>query len=317
MDNFLVKRILMIIPFIFYIVLGIFLVLYLQRIDYSIFKNTSFDMLYLLIATFFGIVVRYWGAYIWIILLGKLSNKKPTNIADLFFIYAKSWIARYIPGSVAWIASKVYFASKLGISKNKLAVSSLLEAGLQVTVVMGSALALLLLDSRFQSIDITQRLAISGALLLCIVALVPYVFNMLVSLVYRIVKRKSFPKEHYVTGGLVIRGSLLYLAWSLLGGLSLFFIAKTFYPALGYSDLFFVMGVSNLAGALSMLAFFAPSGLGVREGIQLALLSLIIPTEIALVITIATRLWSVLVDFIFFGLAKIIQRIVSKRSSIS
>lgn len=38
-----------------------------------------------------------------------------------------------------------------------------------------------------------------------------------------------------------------------------------------------------------------------REAIQVALLALIMPTEIALVIAIVTRLWGVAVDLLFFA----------------
>lgn len=55
-----------------------------------------------------------------------------------------------------------------------------------------------------------------------------------------------------------------------------------------------------------MLAIFAPSGIGVREGIQLVLFSLIMPKELALAVTIITRLWSVGMDFVFFGLSRLI-----------
>ncbi len=66
------------------------------------------------------------------------------------------------------------------------------------------------------------------------------------------------------------------------------------------------MGAASLAGAASMLAIFAPSGIGVREGIQLVLFSLIMPKELALAVTIITRLWSVGMDFVFFGLSRLI-----------
>lgn len=303
MNNSLVKYTLKLAPIIFYSLLTFFLILYLTRIDYSKFSDISIHWFYLLIATLFGIGVRFWGAYVWIVLLNQISGKKINHITELVYVYAKSWLARYIPGTAAWIISKVYFASKYGISKNKLAVSSLLESGLQVTVVMASALALLLFDNRFNLINNEQRLLMLIALACCIIALIPTVFNKIVSIIYKIYKKKSFSRDHYINYRLVMRGTALYLIWSLLGGISLFFIAKAIYPELGYDNMLFVMGVGNLAGALSMLAFFAPSGLGVREGIQLLLLSLIIPTEIALVITVATRLWGTIIDFVFYGIA--------------
>lgn len=307
------KKALKILPITFYTVLIFFLVVYLTKIDYDKFANISIAWLYVGIASIFGVAVRYWGAYVWLILLNQMSSSRIEQKTELMYVYAQSWLARYIPGTAAWIVSKVYFASKYGISKNKLAVSSLLEAGLQVTVVMASALVLLLADSRFSLISTEQRLLMFTALLGCIVALIPAVFNKIVSIVYKLVKKKAFKKEYYINSKLVIRGTLLYLIWSFLGGISLFFIAKAVYPELGYDNLLFVMGVGNLAGALSMLAFFAPSGLGVREGIQLLLLSLIMPTEFALIITIFTRIWSIAIDFIFFTFTAATKRFFLKQ----
>jgi len=120
------------------------------------------------------------------------------------------------------------------------------------------------------------------------------------------VRRKTLDPEHLATFQTVLWGTSLYLANAIVNGLSLFFIAKGVDPSLAYSNILFAMGAASLAGAASMLAIFAPSGLGVREGIQLVLFSLIMPKELALAVTIITRLWSVGIDFVFFGLSKLI-----------
>ena len=134
--------------------------------------------------------------------------------------------------------------------------------------------------------------------------LIPRVFNKALSIVYKFAKKKVFSSEHHVTGKILFRGVELYTAGTVLSSLSLFFIAKAVYPDLGYDQILFVMGVGTLSGAISMLAVFAPGGIGVREGIQLVLLSLIMPTEIALIITVVTRLWSVAVDLLFFAISR-------------
>lgn len=309
MNKPFVKILIRAVPYIFYAVLAVFLVIYLQSIDYSKFADITVDWFYVAIASVLGIVVRYWGGYVWYVILNQLSKARIKQFTELMYVYAQAWMARYIPGTAAWIVSRVYFASKYGISKNKLAVSSLLESGLQVTVVMASALVMLMIDDRFILVGSDQKVLMFIALIACIIALIPRVFNFIVSKVYKVIKRKSFDTEHYIDGRTVLNGSWLYLIWSLIGGLSLFFISKAVYPELGYDTLLFVMGVSNLAGALSMLAIFAPSGLGVREGIQIALLSIIMPTEYALVIAIVMRLWSILLDFIFFGMAWLHKRL--------
>jgi uncharacterized membrane protein YbhN (UPF0104 family) len=291
------------IPAVFYTLLAIFLVVYLQNIDFSQLQNVTFSWHYIAIATVVALAFRYWGAFIWFVLLKGLGakNLKP-NLMVLIYVYAKSWLGRYIPGTAPWILGKIYFASKQGISKNKLAVSSLLEGGLQIVVLMAISLIFLLLDGRLNVIGIEYKILLASAIAVCFIALIPKVFNSIIAFTYKLIKKKTFDKDHYVTGKLILRGSLLYVGGALLSGLSLFFIAKAVYPELAYENIFYVMGAANIAAAVSMLAFFAPSGLGVREGIQLLLFSIIMPTEIALVIIVITRLWSIVVDILFFGL---------------
>jgi hypothetical protein len=295
------------IPILFYGLLLVFLVLYLRSIDFSKFKDAQFVWGYVALASVVGIATRYWQILIWFVLLAGLGAKNLRhNTSQLIYVYAKSWLGRYIPGTAPWLLGKIYFASKLGVSRNKLAVSSLLEGGLQVAVTMAVAIAMLMFDSRLDVIDDKLKLLMVLALVGCVVAVLPPVFNRIVSLAYRLIRHERLHNEHLADIKTVAQGALLYGAGAIAGGLSLFFVAKAVDPGLSYHNIWFVMGAGNLAGAASMIAVFAPSGLGVREGIQLALLSVIMPTELALLVTIITRLWGVVMDFVFFGLSRLL-----------
>lgn len=295
-------------PLTFYLLLVVFLVVYLRSIDYSRLSEAEFHWGYFAIASLLALGFRYWGAYIWTVLLRSLGASQVRMNRTLIYVYAKSWLGRYIPGTAPWILGKIYFAAKQGISKNKLAVSSLLEGALQIIVQMMFALALLAFDPRLDIITGQMKLLIVAAVIGLGLFMVPTVFNWSIARVYKIIKKKAFDRDHYATSKTIGKGFGLYIIGAVISSLSLFFIAKTVYPELGYEQIFFIMGVGTLAGAASMLAVFAPSGIGVREGIQLVLLSLIMPTEIALVITIVTRLWSVVIDLMFFVLAKIFNK---------
>jgi hypothetical protein len=293
------------VPIVFYSLLVIFLVIYLKSIDFSKFKYAHFDWGYVALASIVGLGTRYWQIFIWFVLLAGLGAKNLRyNTSQLIYVYAKSWLGRYIPGTAPWLLGKIYFASKLGVSRHKLAVSSLLEGGLQVTVTMAVAIAMLMFDSRLDVIDDKLKLLMVVALISCVVAVLPPVFNRIVSLAYRLIRHERLHYEHLASTRTVAQGAFLYSVGAIAGGLSLFFIAKAVDPSLSYHNIWFVMGAGNLAGAASMIAVFAPSGLGVREGIQLALLSVIMPTELALLVTVITRLWGVLMDFVFFGLSR-------------
>lgn len=296
---------------VFYAALLLFLFFYVQSLDWSALSGVTVSWAAVIVATVLGIIARYWGAIIWCVLLVGLGAKNiKSQLPELFAVYAKSWLGRYIPGTAPWILGKIFFASRLGVSKNKLAVSSLLEGGLQIIVTLVIAVAILLFDERVDTVISSElKLFMVAALIAGVISVLPPVFNRFFALAYKTVKKKVFPVEHQATSRTIVKGSLLYVIGSFIGGLSFFFIAKAFYEPLTFGDILFVIGASNLASAASMLAVFAPSGIGVREGIQVVLLSLIMPVEIALLIAVATRVWSVGVDLLFFGLASTVKRL--------
>ena len=292
----------------FYALLVLFLLIYLTQIDYNALAGLKPQWSALAIATVLALAFRYWGAHIWTTLLRSLGARDVRLDAELLYVYAKSWLGRYIPGTAPWILGKIYFASQRGIPKSKLAISSLLEAALQIIVQFLFALALLAFDPRLDVLSTGMRTTLAIAAVGCLVALVPSVFNALVSLVYRLARRGTLPREHRASWSTVLKGFGLYSVGAVIGGLSLFFIARTVDGDLPYEQLLFVMGVSTLAGAVSMLAVFAPGGIGVREGIQVALLSIVMPTEVAILVAVATRLHGVLMDLTFYGSARLLLR---------
>jgi uncharacterized membrane protein YbhN (UPF0104 family) len=295
-----------IVPPIFYVLLVVFLVVYLKSVDFSKLAHLDLNWWYLGLASVLALITRYMGTFTWFVILKSLGAKELRLQKQLIYIYAKAWMGRYIPGTAPWILGKIYFASQHGISKQKLGVSSLLEAGLQIVTMLVFALALLVFDKRLDVLGDGFKLLMIGVAIAGIVILIPTVFNKLISIAYKLLRRKELPAEHLATTQTVVQGASLYLANAVVNGLSLFFIAKGVDPGLSYSNIAFAMGAASLAGAASMLAIFAPSGLGVREGIQLVLFSLLMPKELALAVTIITRLWSVGIDFVFFGLSKLI-----------
>jgi hypothetical protein len=86
-------------------------------------------------------------------------------------------------------------------------------------------------------------------------------------------------------------------AW-ILGGIVLFIIANSFIP-LPLHQIGYVIGSWSLVGILSYLLFFSPSNLGVTEvGLSL-LLANIMPSPIAVVLAITTRIAIILYEIIW------------------
>jgi uncharacterized membrane protein YbhN (UPF0104 family) len=295
------------VPPLFYALLVLFLALYLRGIDWSKLHGLQLGWGFIVIATVIGIFDRFWQVLVWIVLLHRLGAR---NLAphwrQLTYVYAKSWMGRYIPGTAPWILGKIYFASRHGIPRAKLAVSSLLEGALEIVVLLALSFTMLLFDSRFSVINTATRWFMGAAIAACVIAMAPPVFNRLVSIGYRLMRHKSLEREHLVTSKAILSGAGLYVLGSLMSGIAFFFVAKSVYHPLAYHDLPFLIGASNLAGALGMLAIFAPSGIGVREGVLLVLLGTLMPKSVAVVVVVVSRLWGVAADFAYFGLARMI-----------
>lgn len=301
------------IPAIFYALVVIFAALYLSKIDWAGLANIEIDWVWLTVATLVSIAARLWFAQIWLFLLKRLGANLTGNHANLYVVYSKAWLGRYIPGGAAWILGKIYFANKLGVSKTKLAISSFLEGALQIIVVLVSAAALLAFDPRVSQFGPLWVWGLTAISIVGLLAVYPPIFNRMVQFGYGKVRKKRLDAADLPNNKTIALGILAFAGSAMISGLSFFFIAKTLAPSLSFNEMFFVIGTSNLASALSMLAVFAPAGLGVREAVQLATLLLIVDPVTAVAITVFMRLWSIVMDLVFYLGAILVQKLLKEK----
>lgn len=290
----------------FYVLVFFFLALYIQNLDWDVLLSVRVSWQWIVVATILGVGTRFWFARIWIYFLSKSGAKfSKGQKLELYEVYAKSWLGRYIPGSVTWVIGKVYFASKLGISKARLAISSFIEAILQIVTIMLTASLLLVLDPRSYELAGNWIWLVLGFAILGLFAIMPPVLKRYASAAYQLLRKTKLDQGLIPTNQTLGTGVLFFVVSSMLSGLSLYFVTLAIAPDLEISNLLFVLAASNLASAISMVAIFAPAGLGVREGIQIAALLFVVSPEQALAATILMRLLSILWDGLFLGIAKL------------
>lgn len=293
-------------PAAFYTATLIFLVVYFRSIGTPQLEAINYSYPLLLLSTAVALVFRFWGSAVWLLILRSLGVKKFPGVTVLIYAYAKSWLGRYIPGTVVWIFGKVYFAAKLGVPQTTLAVSSVIEGAMQVAVLMIMSSLSLLVAGEFGLIGSEMRMVILGIIITILFAISPPVFNRLILVFVKFFKKgidTSKAKLDYPT---FFRAFVLYGVGFFLSGFSYFLFAASISDIFTWNHFWFLLGAFNLAGALGIAAVFVPSGLFVREGVQVLLLSAVVSMEVALVISIAARLWSFLVDIMFFLCAYVI-----------
>lgn len=297
------------IPPIFYTLIAAALVWVLVNLDWDEVRRLSFDWWYVVLATVVGLAGRGWMVAIWLALLKRLGASRFTNVPVLAHAYAKAWLGRYIPGSAAWILGKIYFAARQGVSKSKLAVSSFLEAGLQVLAMLLIGTVLLLVDPRLEVVEGPVRIAMAVAAAVCVVALWPAVFNFVATRGFRLVRKKDLDRSHLPDWHAIWQGLWMFTVNTAISGTAVFLLAKSLQHDLAWSQLVFVIAANALASAVSMIVVFAPSGLGVREALLITLLGLAMPHEVAVLVSLLVRVWSIGVDFAFVGITATMVRL--------
>lgn len=300
---------------VFFALIALFLAEYVRGLDWDRLFALEVEWVYIVLATVVGLVFRYLGAFIWRVILRSLGVRSLPGFARTTDVYAQAWMGRYIPGTVTWIAGKVYLASAWGISKSRLSVASLLEGGSQVLAITFVSFALLGLDPRLDVLSGPAKAALLGLGVAVFVVLTPRVFNTIVGWVGRLVRRRQVSDELQINSRAVVRSFGLYAVGAVLTGVSSYLVVRSIAPNIDTSYIWFLIGSYGLATVAGMAAPFAPSGLGVRDGLQLILLSAIMPKELALAATVLLRLWSVFVDVIFFGLARFISYATRKKGN--
>ena len=77
---------------------------------------------------------------------------------------------------------------------------------------------------------------------------------------------------------------------------------------LEFSSILYLSGAFSLSSVIGILALFAPSGLGVREGILAIFLNQVMPTSVALVVSVASRLWITIAELVAAGIVYVFVR---------
>ena len=104
------------------------------------------------------------------------------------------------------------------------------------------------------------------------------------------------------------KGTSLVVLSKLVSGIGTSCVIWALYPSLSFSQFVFSIGVFSVSTAIGMAALFAPAGLGVKESMQLLLLSIIVPKEIGAITVTLVSIQSVVIDISFYLIAKAILK---------
>lgn len=234
------------------------------------------------------------------------------SLQELFSQISVSLLGKYIPGKVWGFMARAMIVRRENISSSIVIFASLLEHF--YAVVFGSVVGLSLVLFKYG--------LYASALTFCVLFLTSTL--LLSRLPWIITKLKMLPIFNYLINKFFI-GSFIVPNFSvknalpfLLGSVSLVAVFWVVVSSTGlpvpFSVVIQLSGYMLLGVVVGYLAFFVPGGIGVREGVFVALTMHQIGFEAATVISLTFRLWLSAYDLVAGISGYILDRVYSLRT---
>lgn len=277
-------------------------------------EHLAFDPLWILATIVFAIAVPVTGL-LWGRMVRLLDHDPEGRITpvEAIVVQCASWLLKYIPGQVGSVVNKVVWAGKKGVSRSLVIITFVYEnVFLQVASLVPSVM-ILLASLGPQIFGDNATLLILPLLVLVPMAAIAYkpFFHALVNVPARRVLKSEVPQDYFLTWLQAVRFSFEFLGPRILNGIGFVLLAGTV-SVIGPEHWLPFAATYVLAGAVGILAFFVPSGLGVREAIIVLILSQYIPVPEAIVVSLLARLLSTLGDglvaILYIGLRRTIPK---------
>jgi hypothetical protein len=242
----------------------------------------------------------------WSLLLRRMSAGAPPHLAAMR-IWLLSMVSRYVPGNIWHILSRTLMAQQLGVSRTTVVASASIEQ--IITLLAAFLLAALTLPSRQIRTAVAAEIPIveivAGLLIAGMLFLHPRVLGALLAYGARRFNRPELAWSYRYRDVLIVTAASILA--HCCSGLSLAAVLAGI-TDISMKDLLPMIGAAALAWALGYLSILTPSGLGVREGVLVGLLLLIVPLPVAtvasLLFRIATTLGELLAVLVFWALGR-------------
>ncbi|GAA4452072.1 lysylphosphatidylglycerol synthase domain-containing protein [Phytohabitans houttuyneae] len=226
--------------------------------------------------------------------------------ADAARIFYLGQFVKYVPGKVLGLVMSVQMGRSIGVPASRMSAAWLLA--LMISLLTGATVGLAAGPEVFGASSAWLVLAV-----LPVVAVLvrPHLVGLGTVLLARIRRRPEPPTA--LSGPGIRRAVVAQLAAWLIGGTHLWFLAVAM-GAPPLRSLPLCVGAFGLAAIAGVLAVFAPDGIGVREVVVLAALSIVLPVPVAGVVALVSRLVVALSELTTAGAGLLATEVVRRRA---
>jgi len=271
----------------------------------------TFEVVPLLLSTLlfaFSYFIQIWAWYL-ITLKLKVALSPSETLESWFY----SQLGKYLPGKIWLVLSRFYFYESKGKSKKNISVALYFE---MVTMIAAAGLIFLAALFVYREIWLFYSWRQSGWLMLLfllgLLSLHPRFLQKILNWILGQFKKEPLSLSISYSDILWIL-FVCILSW-IVGGIGFYFFIDSIYPMTSQYILF-LTGALAASSMLGLIAIFAPSGLGVREGALVYLLSFVMATPVAVIVSILTRIWVTLIEIGLIGVIYLFRKFQKQGSA--
>ena len=275
--------------------------------NWSQVKEASFAFrpLHLVLSTLLFVLGGYFTQiWAWYLITVKLEIAIPLRETLESWFYSQ--LGKYLPGKVWVLLGRYYFYESKGKSRGRITIALYLEV---LTILLSAGLLSVIGAVSFKKANPlgsgTEIWWMFLLLLLVFLSLYPKFLQKILNWILLLFRKEP----------VILSISYRDISWILLvcilswiiGGIGFWIFVDSFF-AIPSQHILFLTGALALSSTLGLIALFAPSGLGVREGVLVYLLSYLMPGGIAVIISVLTRIWMTLIEIGLIGVVYLLRK---------
>jgi glycosyltransferase 2 family protein len=249
----------------------------------------------------FSYFIQIWAWYL-ITLKLKIALSPSETLKTWFY----SQLGKYLPGKIWLFLSRFHCYESRGKSKKTISIALYLET---VTIIMGAGLIFLAVLIFHREVRLFYSWGhpvwLVLLFLLGLIFLHPRVLQKILN--WTLIHFKKEPVSLSISYSDVLWILFVCIISWVIGGIGFYLFVDSVYPVAKHFILF-LTGALAISSTLGLIAIFAPSGLGVREGALVYLLLLMMPPPVAVIISILTRIWMTLIEIGLIGMVYLFGR---------
>jgi len=255
-------------------------------------SSIRFNLFYLVLSVIFFLTGSLANGYTWQLNL-RLLGARMTYWQSIRVI-AISLFGKYLPGKVWAFGGRIYLAKQRGVGEAESSTALLIE-----TISLSFAAFIVFFVSLGFYRPQTLPTKIYWSLLLLPIGLLlmhPKILTMILRTLARLTKRSiTIPKFGYTD---LLKMYLYYLILWFVHSTGFFFLTASIFPV-SYRLILPLIGAYSISWILGFLVLISPGGLGVREGLLAFFLKFVIPTPIATLLALLSRIWITVGEVLF------------------